>query len=137
MQINKSLLKPKYWGTWALIGFAKVLVNTLSYKALMKLAVSLGYLAKPLMKNRNEIAKINLQIAFPDKSENEIQNLVNDSYKSACMAGIESLIAWFMSEKNFNKINFDVEDTLFKELHENSNVWRETNFLKPKQSKKS
>jgi KDO2-lipid IV(A) lauroyltransferase len=105
--MDKSLLKPKYWGIWLAIIIAKILVNTLSYKSLMRLAIFIGKLAKPLTKRRNKIAKINLEIAFPEKSVQEIETLVNESYKSACIAGVESLIAWFMPDRRFNKIHFD------------------------------
>ena len=121
--MDKSLLKPKYWGIWLLIGIAKIFVNILPYKALMRLAIGVGFLTKPLMKKRNQIAKINLEIAFPEKSEQEIQKLVNESYKSACMAGFESLIAWFMSDKNFNKINIDDSElATFLESHKDTST---------------
>ncbi|QIW09196.1 lysophospholipid acyltransferase family protein [Francisella sp. LA112445] len=116
--MDKHLLKPKYWGIWFLISISKVLVNTLSYKALMHLAVFIGYLTKPIVKKRQKIAMTNLKIAFPEKSDKEIKKLANESYKSACMAGFESLIAWFMSEKNFKKINFDDSElTTFIDAH--------------------
>ncbi len=118
----KSLLKPKYWGIWLAIFLAKIIVNTLSYKSLMRLALVIGKLVKPLAKSRNEIARINLEIAFPEKSIQEIKDLVNETYKSACMAGFESIIAWFMSEKNFKKINFDESEfTTFRTNHRNIN----------------
>lgn len=116
--MDKSLLKPKYWGIWILIGISKILVNTLSYKALMHLAVFIGYLTKSIIKKRQKITIINLRIAFPEKSDEEIKKLADESYKSACMAGFESLIAWFMSEKNFKKIKFDDSElTTFIDAH--------------------
>ncbi|AIT09649.1 LPS biosynthesis protein [Candidatus Francisella endociliophora] len=115
--MDKSLLKPKYWGIWILIGIAKILVNILPYKVLMRLAIGIGYLAKPLMKKRNQIAITNLKIAFPEKSNKEIYKLANESYKSACMAGFESLIAWFMTRKRFNKIHFETNIESFEKIH--------------------
>ena len=115
--MDKSLLKPKYWGIWFGVGIAKLIV-ILPYKSQMHLAIFIGKLVKPLAKRRNEIAKINLEIAFPEKSEQEIKTLVNESYKSACMAGFESLIAWFMPNKLFNKIHFDDSElTSFIDTH--------------------
>ncbi|QIV93882.1 LPS biosynthesis protein [Allofrancisella frigidaquae] len=120
--MNKSLLTPKYWGLWIIIGFSKVIVNILPYKALMHLAVGVGFLAKPLAKKRQQIAIINLKIAFPEKSDKEIKKLANDSYKSACMAGFESIIAWFMSDKKFKKIKFETIDaSLFEKIHFDKN----------------
>jgi KDO2-lipid IV(A) lauroyltransferase len=84
----------------------------------MHLAVFIGYLTKPIIKKRQKITLINLKIAFPQKSDKEIKKLASESYKSACMAELESLIAWFMSEKNFKKINFDDSElTKFIDAH--------------------
>ena len=114
--MDKSLLKPKYWGLWLGIGIAK-LIALLPYKFQMRLAVFIGKLAKPLAKKRNDIARINLHIAFPKKSEQEINALVNESYKSACMAGFESLIAWFMPDRLFKKIPFEIDISSFEKIH--------------------
>ena len=115
--MDKSLLKPKNWGIWLGVGIAKLIV-LLPYKFQMHLAIFIGRLIKPIAKRRNEIAKINLEIAFPEKSEQEIKTLVNESYKSACMAGFESLIAWFMPARLFNKIHFDYSQyTSIREVH--------------------
>jgi KDO2-lipid IV(A) palmitoleoyltransferase len=118
--MDKSLLKPKYWGIWLAIGIAHLVV-LLPYKFQMYLAIFIGKLAKPLAKRRNKIANINLKIAFPKKTDEEILHLTNESYKSACMAGFESLIAWFMPEKLFKKIHFDdSEYTSFIDTHRDS-----------------
>ena len=115
--MDKSLLKPKYAAIWFGIGIAKLIV-LLPYKFQMHLAVFIGKLVIPFATKRNEIARINLEIAFPKKSEQQIKKLVNESYKSACMAGLESLIAWFMPEKLFNKIHFDDSElTSFIDAH--------------------
>lgn len=106
--MDKSLLKPKYWFLWSFIIIIKALLRILPYSALMKLSICLGRLAKPLMKRRNNIAVINLKIAFPEKSEEEIHRLAERSYRSACMAGMESMMAWFMPKKQFDKIKFNL-----------------------------
>lgn len=72
--MDKSLLKPKYWGIWIIIWIAKFIVNILPYKMLMRLAIGIGFLAKPLLKKRQQIAITNLKIAFPEKSDQEIKN---------------------------------------------------------------
>ncbi|MED7787916.1 LPS biosynthesis protein [Francisella sp. 19X1-34] len=120
--MDKTFLKPKYWGIWILVGLCKAIVNILPYKALMRLAIGIGFLAKPLAKKRNQIAITNLKIAFPEKSDQEIKKLADESYKSACMAGFESLIAWFMSDKNFKKLNIDISEfDTFIDTHNDPN----------------
>ena len=115
--MDKSLLKPKYWGLWLILIIAKLLVILLPYKALMHLAVAIGFLVKPLTKKRRQITITNLKIAFPEKTPLEIKKLANESYKSVCMAGVESLIAWFMPAKKFNKIPFEKDTFWFDKIH--------------------
>ncbi len=88
----------------------------------MKLAVRIGGMASPLLKRRADITITNLKIAFPEKSEKELNELVKKSFDSAYMAGVESLIAWFMSPRRFKKINFEIENReLFDRLHNDPN----------------
>jgi KDO2-lipid IV(A) lauroyltransferase len=118
--IDKELLKPKYWGIWTVLGLARVVV-CLPYRALLSIAIFIGILVKPLMKRRQSITIINLKIAFPDKSEDEILKLADECYKSICMAGFESLIAWFMPERMWKKVPFDMQtQTLTDALEEGS-----------------
>lgn len=118
--MDKSLLKPKYWGLWIILGLSRLIV-LLPYKFLMRLSIFIGILVKPLMKRRQFIAITNLKIAFPEKSDAEILKLANDSYRSICMAGFESLIAWFMPERLWKKIPFDMQtSTLTDALNEGS-----------------
>ncbi|MDE5041504.1 LPS biosynthesis protein, partial [Francisella tularensis subsp. holarctica] len=79
----KSLLKPKYWGIWFIIWIDKFIVNLLPYKMLMRLAIGIGLLAKPLLKKRQPIALSNLKIAFPVQSDQDIKQLVDAGYKEA------------------------------------------------------
>ena len=114
--MNKYL-KKKYIPTWILIGFGKTFTK-LPYKLQLKLAVRIGRLFKPLLKRRIDITLTNLKIAFPDKSDEELNILAHKSFDSACMAGAESLMAWFMSKKRFDKIPFElIGRDIFDRIH--------------------
>ena len=104
--MNKYL-KKKYLATWLLIGFGKTFTK-LPYKLQLKLAVRIGRLFKPFLKKRIDITLTNLKIAFPEKTPEALSILANKSFDSACMAGAESLISWFMSKKRFDKIPVEI-----------------------------
>lgn len=100
--INNKL-EPKNWGIWIIVGImnfgSKLPLFTHKY-----IVLAIGIIIKPFLKSRNEIARENLKIAFPEKSTKEINKLVNKSYYSMVLSGAETTAAWFLSKKRFNKI---------------------------------
>ncbi|WP_119329728.1 lysophospholipid acyltransferase family protein [Pseudofrancisella aestuarii] len=119
--MSGKYLKPKYWSVWLLIGFGK-LYTRLPYKFQMRTAVVIGKALKPFLKRRRDITITNLKIAFPEKSERELEELTSKSFDSAYMAAVESLIAWFMPEKRFKKIKFEIENKeVFDRIHNDPN----------------
>ncbi|WP_018300395.1 hypothetical protein [Fangia hongkongensis] len=106
MHIEKQFLLPKYWGIWLFVGFAKLFV-LLPYKTQMHIGRWLGRISYPLLKRRKKIAIVNLKIAFPDKTDKELDALAKKCFESVSMSGVEMMIAWFMPKKHFDKIKFD------------------------------
>ncbi|QWU99357.1 lysophospholipid acyltransferase family protein [Francisella salimarina] len=122
--MNNSKLRPKNWGIWIIVGImnfgSKLPLFTHKY-----IVLAIGIVIKPFLKSRNRIARENLKIAFPEKSNKEINKLVNKSYYSMVLSGAETTAAWFLSKKRFNKIEFEWEDNsleIFKRYHENPNT---------------
>ncbi|WP_432773245.1 lysophospholipid acyltransferase family protein [Francisella salimarina] len=122
--MNSNKLKPKNWGIWVIVGImnfgSKLPLFTHKY-----IVLAIGIVIKPFLKSRNRIARENLKIAFPEKSLEEINKLVNKSYYSMVLSGAETTAAWFLSKKRFNKIEFEWEDNsleIFKRYHENPNT---------------
>ena len=119
--MGSSYKSPKYWGVWSILGLMKVL-SILPFSWLIRVSMVIGFIAKPFLKKRNRIARINLRIAFPEKSEKEIRKLDRQSYKSPVLSAAECIAAWMYSEKKFNKIKIDfVNNELFKEIHNDPN----------------
>ncbi|MBK2024733.1 lysophospholipid acyltransferase family protein [Francisella philomiragia] len=121
--INNKL-EPKNWDIWIIVGImnfgSKLPLFTHKY-----IVLAIGIIIKPFLKSRNEIARENLKIAFPEKSTKEINKLVNKSYYSMVLSGAETTAAWFLSKKRFNKIKFEWEGdslSIFKKYHENPNT---------------
>lgn len=116
--MESSHRNPKYWGVFSILYLMKFL-SVLPFSWLKIFAIVLGFVIKPFLKKRNRIARINLRIAFPEKSEKEIRKLVRQSYRSLVLSGAECIAAWMYSERKFNKISIEFENSkLFNEIHQ-------------------
>ncbi len=119
-EFSLSLLHPKYWGVWFGFGLLSLTVNMLPYSLSLKLGQSLGKFAMRFGKKRLHIARRNLELAFPDKPSDEVDELLVENFKNTGAALIESAIAWFWPTWRFRRllINKDTKKLL---EHEKNN----------------
>jgi KDO2-lipid IV(A) lauroyltransferase len=105
-----KLLSPQYWIVWLGFGLLALLVNLLPYSMSLKLGHLLGALGMKFAKKRVAIARRNFELAFPEKSHNEIEHLVVANLKNSGAALIETGIAWFWPTWRFKRrlINKDL-----------------------------
>ncbi len=103
-EFSFSLLHPKYWGVWLGFGSLALIVNILPYSLLFKLGRGLGSIGMRLGKKRVHVAKRNLELAFPEKSSEEIDAMVVDNFKNTGLALIETGITWFWPTWRFKRI---------------------------------
>ncbi|QLB13005.1 KDO2-lipid IV(A) lauroyltransferase [Bisgaardia hudsonensis] len=101
---NKSFLLPKYWAFWFGLAIWR-LILLLPYPILVKIGGLLGKLFAFLKvgKKRAKIAKRNLQLCFPEYSDEQIENILQENLRSVGMAIIETGMAWFWSDKRIKK----------------------------------
>ncbi|MDO4698348.1 MAG: Kdo(2)-lipid IV(A) acyltransferase [Pasteurellaceae bacterium] len=99
-----AFLHPKYWGLWLGLGIFR-LILCLPYPILVHIGKALGKLFARLKfgKRRMHIAKRNLQLCFPDYSEEKIAQLLTENTESVGMAIIETGMAWFWSDRRILK----------------------------------
>lgn len=98
---------PKYWGLHLLFGIIRLFVY-LPFRWQMKIGQCLGRIAYPLSTRRRHIAMVNLRIAFPEKQPAELEEICKKSFESTVISAFDTMIAWFMPKKRFDKIRFDV-----------------------------
>lgn len=102
-QFQLKLLHPKYWLTW--FGFGVwYATSLLPYKWQVQLGKALGALFKKIAKRRVAIAKRNLDLCFPNKTEAEKLALVDGVMASTGIAFFETGMAWFWSKRRLDKI---------------------------------
>lgn len=89
-----SFLAPKYWLTW--LGVAILyLISWLPYKVQLAFGRTLGRLFYKLVPKRAAIARRNLELCFPDKSADEIEQLVKANMQNTGIAFFETGMAWW------------------------------------------
>ena len=93
-KFQKRFLHPRYWLTWLGIGVLYLLV-LLPYPLIYWMGTRLGLFSKRFLKKRVKVAERNLQLCFPDMSEQERQRCVDKNFESVGMGLFETGMAWF------------------------------------------
>ena len=73
-KFSRAFLHPRYWLTWFGVGVLWLLVQ-LPYPVLCFLGTRTGTLARPFLKRRESIARKNLELCFPNLSQEERDKL--------------------------------------------------------------
>ena len=96
-KFTSALLHPRYWLSWFGIGMLWLIVQ-LPYPLIWRLGRGLGRLSRHVLKGRARIAARNLELCFPQKSEQERRDLLNQNFESVGMGLMETGMAWFWSD---------------------------------------
>lgn len=105
-----ALLHPRYWLTWLGLGLLFI-VTLLPLTIVDRLGCRLGAYAASKNKKRFNIAKVNLSLCFPEKSNAEIELLVKEHFQAQFRSLLHYGILWwrpvFMVRKKIHKIGFE------------------------------
>ncbi|MCC5880810.1 MAG: LpxL/LpxP family Kdo(2)-lipid IV(A) lauroyl/palmitoleoyl acyltransferase [Idiomarina sp.] len=93
-RFKASLLLPKFWPTWLLVGFL-YLLSWLPYRLQMIMGRALGRVLMKLVPKRRKVARRSLSLAFPQMPENEREALLKKNFENAGVALFETGIAWW------------------------------------------
>lgn len=97
----QDFLAPRYWPTW--LGFGLFwLLTRLPYPTVMRIGRALGQLMYRSFATRRRVTLINLQLAFPEKSDAALETLAKDSFDHLGMAIGETAWTWFRSVRNMS-----------------------------------
>lgn len=89
-------LHPKYWGLWLFFGLQRLCI-LLPLSWLEAAGGFLGWLLYRLAPSRRRVARINIQQAYPEYSEAQIEKLNKASFRSLGISVFEMGIAWWAS----------------------------------------
>jgi len=89
-----AFLLPKYWLTWLSI-FILYSVSWFPYSVQKRIGKLLGKLLKVIAKKRYNVAKRNLELSFPDFSQEKRQTILDANLDNAGMAVLETGMGWW------------------------------------------
>lgn len=94
----RNFLHPKYWSTWFGIGLM-YLISWLPYNSKMWLGKRLGLLMLKLGGSRLKITEANIKACFPEKSSEQQQELIKETFIANMTGMVETTTAWWGNHK--------------------------------------
>ena len=99
---SRQFLHPRYWLSW--LGLLLAFIITFFPAPIqLKLGKLIGVVITPFTKKRFKIARRNLELCFPELSEQERQTLLDKLQSSIGMMPIETALSWWGSDKRLAK----------------------------------
>lgn len=97
-----GFFKPKYWAAWVSVAFLFV-VNILPAAWVDSFANILGDLARNINKKRRRIARKNLELAFPQLTDNQRKEMLRQHFRSQMRSVMHFGLFWWSSESRLQK----------------------------------
>lgn len=101
-QFTRALLHPRYWGVWFGIGLLYS-ITLLPYPIIHRIGRGLGHLCMRCMKRRVRITRRNLELAFPQKTAEEREQILAKNFESVGLGLMETGIAWFWAPSRIRR----------------------------------
>lgn len=89
-----SFLLPKYWLTWFGV-FILYSISWLPFKLQLAMGRVLGRLIFKMASKRKHVAFTNLKLCFPEKSEQELQQILKKNFENTGIALFETGMGWW------------------------------------------
>lgn len=97
-------LAPRYWLLW--LGFGLMwLVARLPFRVQMAAGAVLGWLMYVLLPARRHIAEVNLQLCFPELSDEVRRKMLRRHFDALGKASIETAMAWWSTDAHLNRLH--------------------------------
>ena len=98
-----NLLAPRHWPTW--LGFGLVwLIVRLPLGGILAISRGLGTSLYHLARRRRRIAEVNIELCFPELSQQERNKLVRDHFAAMVMGIFEMGMAWWLPEARLRRL---------------------------------
>ncbi len=99
---TKSFKSPQYWPTHLALKLLKLIAN-LSAKSRRRLSQILGWMMLHFAKKRRRIAKINIDLCYPDLSEQQRESLLEKNMRASACGLVETASCWYTDLSNQQK----------------------------------
>ncbi|WP_193073051.1 lipid A biosynthesis lauroyl acyltransferase [Pseudomonas sp. FME51] len=100
---KSALLHPRYWPMWLGLGLLWLTIR-LPYRVLLGLGRLVGWGMYHLMGERREIARINLELCFPQWSQAQRERVLRENFASNGIALFEMAMAWWWPPQRLAKL---------------------------------
>ena len=98
-----NFLHPRYWLIWILYGLLR-LISYLPYRMQMGLGRALGQLLRYVSPKRRKIAETNLQLCFPEWTDEQRRQILKKHFESLGMCFFEFGITWWWPDDRFRPL---------------------------------
>lgn len=100
--LSIKFLHPRFWPNW--LGLLLMRLSVYLPPSWQRIAGHLlGRFMRLFMKERERVAKRNLELCFPEMAEVERKKLLDENMLTMGMMPIETAISWWASDKNLEK----------------------------------
>jgi len=100
---HESPLRPRYWPYWLAVGLLWVL-SKLPMGLQRWMGYRIGDLFHAFGRRRRHIARVNVDLCFPDWSESERARLVREHFRAVGFALFETTLSWWASDARLRKL---------------------------------
>ena len=98
-----GLYAPKSWPTWFGFGLVWLIVH-LPYAWIQSISRGVGKLLYRILVRRRRIGEVNLALCFPERSESERKQLLQQHFGAMVMALFEMGMAWWLPDARLKKL---------------------------------
>lgn len=92
--VNRPMWHPALWPSWLLV-FGLYLISRLPMATKWKAGDKLGRFLKKLLKGRAYVTRKNIQVCFPELTEAQQEQLVEDTFAACTQGFFETTHAWW------------------------------------------
>lgn len=100
--LSKKFLHPRFWPNWLGLGLMRISIYLPKSWQLFA-GHTLGHLMRLFMKDRERVARRNLELCFPEMSPQARKDLLSENMLTMGMMPIETAISWWASDKSLEK----------------------------------
>jgi len=99
---QRQFLHPRFWPSWLGLLFMRLSIY-LPVKAQLLVGKGLAWIMTPLMKSRKKIARRNLELCFPELTDQQRTGLLEENFRTMGMMLIETALSWWATDTSLQK----------------------------------
>ncbi|ABM63079.1 LpxL/LpxP family Kdo(2)-lipid IV(A) lauroyl/palmitoleoyl acyltransferase [Halorhodospira halophila] len=93
--LQLRFLHPRFWGVWLQLGLLRTVV-TLPHRARMAFGAGIGELAWHMAPQRRRLVLRNLELSFPELSEQRRQTIARENFRLMGIGVVETAMGWWL-----------------------------------------